>query len=325
MKPHQIQIDEQGRLKHFISIEGLPRDLLIAILDAAQSFAGVGERAIKKLPLLRGKTIANLFFEPSTRTRTTFELAAKRLSADILNINVQSSATRKGESLLDTLRTLEAMHCDMFVVRHPMSGAAQLIASHVAPHVRVINAGDGCHEHPTQAVLDCFTIRRVKGDLSSLVVAIVGDILHSRVARSDIHALNILGVGELRVVGPKTLIPPGVEALGVRVFYDLEPGLRDADVVIMLRLQNERMQGALLPSAHEYSQTYGLTAAKLAAARPDVTVMHPGPINRGVEIDTAVADGPHSVILQQVSHGIAVRMAIMSIVMGSQAAARRTR
>jgi len=325
MKPHQIQIDEQGRLKHFISIEGLPRDLLIAILDAAQSFAGVGERAIKKLPLLRGKTIANLFFEPSTRTRTTFELAAKRLSADILNINVQSSATRKGESLLDTLRTLEAMHCDMFVVRHPMSGAAQLIASHVAPHVRVINAGDGCHEHPTQAVLDCFTIRRVKGDLSSLVVAIVGDVLHSRVARSDIHALNILGVGELRVVGPKTLIPPGVEALGVRVFYDLEPGLRDADVVIMLRLQNERMQGALLPSAHEYFQTYGLTAAKLAAARPDVTVMHPGPINRGVEIDTAVADGPHSVILQQVSHGIAVRMAIMSIAMGSQAAPRRTR
>ncbi|MGH8537936.1 MAG: aspartate carbamoyltransferase catalytic subunit [Gammaproteobacteria bacterium] len=324
MKPHQIQIDEQGRLKHFISIEGLPRDLLIAILDAAQSFAGVGERAIKKLPLLRGKTIANLFFEPSTRTRTTFELAAKRLSADILNINVQSSATRKGESLLDTLRTLEAMHCDMFVVRHPMSGAAQLIASHVAPHVRVINAGDGCHEHPTQAVLDCFTIRRVKDDLSSLVVAIVGDILHSRVARSDIHALNILGVGELRVVGPKTLIPPGVEALGVRVFYDLEPGLRGADVVIMLRLQNERMQGALLPSAHEYSQTYGLTAAKLGAARPDVTVMHPGPINRGVEIDTAVADGPHSVILQQVSHGIAVRMAIMSIAMGSQAAARRT-
>ncbi len=324
MKPHQIQIDEHGRLKHFISIEGLARDLLIAILDAAQSFAGVGERAIKKLPLLRGKTIANLFFEPSTRTRTTFELAAKRLSADVLNINVPSSATRKGESLLDTLRTLEAMHCDMFVVRHPMSGAAQLIASHVAPHVRVINAGDGRHEHPTQAVLDCFTIRRVKGDLSSLVVAIVGDVLHSRVARSDIHALNILGVGELRVVGPKTLIPPGVEALGVRVFYDLEPGLRDADVVIMLRLQNERMQGALLPSAHEYFQTYGLTAAKLGAARPDVTVMHPGPINRGVEIDTAVADGPHSVILQQVSHGIAVRMAIMSIAMGSQAAPRRT-
>jgi aspartate carbamoyltransferase catalytic subunit len=325
MKPHQIQIDEQGRLKHFISIEGLPRDLLIAILDAAQSFAGVGERAIKKLPLLRGKTIANLFFEPSTRTRTSFELAAKRLSADILNINVQSSATRKGESILDTLRTLEAMHCDMFVVRHPMSGAAQLIASHVAPHVRVINAGDGRHEHPTQAVLDCFTIRRIKGDLSSLVVAIVGDVLHSRVARSDIHALNILGVGELRVVGPKTLIPAGVEALGVRVFYDLEPGLRDADVVIMLRLQNERMQAALLPSAHEYFQSYGLTTAKLSAARSDVTVMHPGPINRGVEIDTAVADGPHSVILQQVSHGIAVRMAIMSMAMGSQAAPRRIR
>jgi aspartate carbamoyltransferase catalytic subunit len=311
-----IQIDADGRLKHFLNIEGLPRALLLALLDAAESFAGVGDRAVKKVPLLRGKTIANLFFEPSTRTRTTFELAAKRLSADVLNISIETSSARKGESLLDTLRNLEAMHCDMFVVRHPHSGAAHFIASHVAPHVRVINAGDGQHAHPTQALLDIFTIRRLKPDFSNLIVVIVGDIAHSRVARSDIHALNILSVAELRVVGPRTLIPPGIEALGVRVFYDLKAGLRDVDIVIMLRVQHERMQGALLPSAHEYFNMYGLTEDKLKLAKPDVIVMHPGPINRGVEIDSAVADGPHSVILQQVSHGIAVRMAVMAMAMG---------
>jgi aspartate carbamoyltransferase catalytic subunit len=311
-----IQIDADGRLKHFLNIEGLPRALLLALLDAAESFAGVGDRAVKKVPLLRGKTIANLFFEPSTRTRTTFELAAKRLSADVLNISIETSSARKGESLLDTLRNLEAMHCDMFVVRHPHSGAAHFIASHVAPHVRVVNAGDGQHAHPTQALLDIFTIRRLKPDFSNLIIVIVGDIAHSRVARSDIHALNILSVAELRVVGPRTLIPPGIEALGVRVFYDLKAGLRDVDIVIMLRVQHERMQGALLPSAHEYFNIYGLTEDKLKLAKPDVIVMHPGPINRGVEIDSAVADGPHSVILQQVSHGIAVRMAVMAMAMG---------
>jgi aspartate carbamoyltransferase catalytic subunit len=311
-----IQIDADGRLKHFLSIEGLPRALLLALLDAAESFAGVGDRAVKKVPLLRGKTIANLFFEPSTRTRTTFELAAKRLSADVLNISIETSSARKGESLLDTLRNLEAMHCDMFVVRHPHSGAAHFIASHVAPHVRVVNAGDGQHAHPTQALLDIFTIRRLKLDFSNLIIAIVGDITHSRVARSDIHALNILSVAEVRVIGPMTLIPSGIEALGVRVFYDLKAGLRDVDIVIMLRVQHERMQGALLPSAHEYFNMYGLTEDKLKLAKPDVIVMHPGPINRGVEIDSAVADGPHSVILQQVSHGIAVRMAVMAMAMG---------
>ncbi len=315
---HDIQIDAHGRLKHFLSIEGLPRALLLDILDTAESFAGVGERAVKKVPLLRGKTIANLFFEPSTRTRTTFELAAKRLSADVLNIDIDTSATRKGESLLDTLRNLEAMHCDMFVVRHPHSGAAYLIASHVSPHVRVINAGDGWHAHPTQALLDVFTIRRIKPDFAHLIVAIVGDLMHSRVARSDIHALTILGSAEVRVIGPRTLIPKGIEALGVRIFYDLKQGLRDVDVVITLRLQSERMQGALLPSAHEYFMRYGLTEDKLRAAKPEVIVMHPGPINRGVEIDSAVADGPRSVILKQVSHGIAVRMAVMSMAMGSQ-------
>jgi aspartate carbamoyltransferase catalytic subunit len=316
MNPDGIQIDADGRLNHFLSIEGLPRALLLDLLAAAESFAGVGDRPVKKVPLLRGKTIANLFFEPSTRTRTTFELAAKRLSADVLNISIETSSARKGESLLDTLRNLEAMHCDMFVVRHPHSGAAHFIASHVAPHVRVVNAGDGQHAHPTQALLDIFTIRRLKPDFSSLIIAIVGDIAHSRVARSDIHALNILSVAEVRVVGPRTLIPLGIEALGVRVFHDLKAGLRDVDVVIMLRVQHERMQGALLPSAHEYFKMYGLTEDKLELAKPDVIVMHPGPINRGVEIDSAVADGPHSVILQQVSHGIAVRMAVMAMVMG---------
>lgn len=317
MIQRNIQLDEQGRLRHFLSVEGLKRALLVEILDLAESFAGVTEQTVKKVPLLRGKTIVNLFFEASTRTRTTFELAAKRLSADVLNLNITASATTKGETLLDTLRNLEAMHCDMFVVRHAESGAAHFIAENVAPHIHVINAGDGRHAHPTQAMLDMFTIRRVKGEFAPLTVAIVGDILHSRVARSQIHALTTLGVNEVRVIGPKTLIPTAVEALGVHVFHDLRAGLKGADVVIALRLQNERMQGALLPSEHEYFQLYGLTEDKLAAAKPDAIVMHPGPINRGVEIASSVADGPRSVILQQVTHGIAVRMAVMAMAMGT--------
>lgn len=317
MKEAPLQFDEHGRLKHFLSIEGLPRSLLLAILDTAEGFAGFRDRPVKKVPLLRGKTIINLFFEPSTRTRTTFELAAKRLSADVLNISISDSATRKGESLLDTLRTLEAMYCDMFVVRHHKSGAAHFIASHVTPYVRVINAGDGRHAHPTQAMLDMFTIRRVKGDFASLRVAIVGDLMHSRVARSDIHALNILGANEVRVVGPKTLIPTDIESLGVSVFHDLTKGLRKVDVVIMLRLQQERIQGPLLPSANEFFHMYGLTEERLCVANRNAIVLHPGPINRGVEIDSHVADGARSVILQQVSYGIAVRMAVMSMAMGS--------
>ncbi|NOY63069.1 MAG: aspartate carbamoyltransferase catalytic subunit [Gammaproteobacteria bacterium] len=309
------QLDENGKLRHFLTIEGLRRPLLTDILDTAESFAGVTERTVKKVPLLRGKTIVNLFFEPSTRTRTTFELAAKRLSADVLNIQASVSATTKGETLLDTLHNLEAMHCDMFVVRHCDSGAAHFMAKHVAPHVAVINAGDGSHAHPTQAMLDMFTIRRHKGEFGALRVAIVGDILHSRVARSQIHALTTLGVNEVRIIAPKTLIPAHAEALGVHVYHDLREGLRDVDVVIMLRLQNERMGSAFLPGEHEYYRLFGLTEEKLALAKPDVTVMHPGPINRGVEIDSAVADGPRSVILQQVSYGIAVRMAIMSMAM----------
>jgi len=318
MNPTQadhLQLDPSGRLKHFLTVEGLSRELLVKIMDTAESFAGVTEQTVKKVPLLRGKTVVNLFFENSTRTRTTFELAAKRLSADVLNLNIATSATSKGESLLDTIRNLEAMHVDMFVVRHAESGAAHFIARHVAPHISVINGGDGRHAHPTQAMLDVFTIRKFKGDFSNLKVAIVGDILHSRVARSEIHALNILGAAEVRVIGPKTLLPAAVETLGVATFHDLEEGLENVDVIIMLRLQKERMSGAFIPSEHEYFARFGLTEKRLARAKPDVIVMHPGPINRGVEIDSQVADGPHSVILQQVDHGIAVRMAILSMAM----------
>jgi aspartate carbamoyltransferase catalytic subunit len=315
------QLDEQGRLKHFLSIEDLPRSLLTEVLDSAERFTPVGERAVKNVPLLRGKTVVNLFFEPSTRTRSTFELAANRLSADIMNLNIEASATRKGESLSDTLKTLEAMQCDMFVVRHQNSGAAAYIADQVAAHISVINAGDGRHAHPTQAMLDMFTIRRVKQQFEGLVVAIIGDITHSRVARSEIQALKTLGVSEIRVVGPKTLIPRGIEALGAKVFHRMEAGIAGADVVIMLRLQQERMQSALLPSAQEYFQAYGLTEKRLRLAANRAMVMHPGPINRGVEIDSAVADGDQSVILQQVTHGIAIRMAVMSLVIGAQAMA----
>ena len=312
------QITEQGQLRHFLTIEGLKRPLLTEIMDRAEQFSGITQRQVKKVPLLRGKTIINLFFENSTRTRSTFELAAKRLSADVMNFNISTSATSKGESLLDTLHNLEAMHTDMFVVRHNQSGAAEFIAQHVAPHVSVINAGDGCHAHPTQAMLDMFTIRRHKNTFPDLRVAIVGDILHSRVARSQIQALSTLGVGEIRVIGPQTLLPADTQTLGVHVYHDMEAGLKDVDVIIMLRLQLERMQGALLPSAREYYHCYGLTEEKLKLANPDAIVMHPGPINRGVEIASAVADGPQSVILEQVTHGIAVRMAVMSMALGAQ-------
>jgi aspartate carbamoyltransferase catalytic subunit len=315
MSVADLQLDERGQLRHCLTIEGLSRELLLSIMDAAESFASVTEQTVKKVPLLRGKTIVNLFFETSTRTRTTFELAAKRLSADVLNVNIATSATTKGESLLDTIRNIEAMHVDMFVVRHSQSGAAHFIARHVAPHISVINAGDGRHAHPTQAMLDVFTIRKHKPNFSRLTVAIVGDILHSRVARSEIHALRILGAREIRVVGPRTLLPAGIESLGVKTFHGLDSGLEGADVVIMLRLQRERMNGAFIPSEHEYYARFGLTEARLQRASPDVIVMHPGPINRGVEIDSKVADGHRSLILEQVTHGISIRMAIMSMTM----------
>lgn len=317
------QLNRAGELHHLLSIEGLPRALVVHILDTAEGFAGLVDprREVKKLPLLRGRSVFNLFFENSTRTRTTFEIAAARLSADVLNLNVAASSTTKGESLLDTIDNLSAMHADIFVVRHSQSGAPYLIARHLDKkkrlsddaHVHVINAGDGRHAHPTQGLLDAYTIRHYKKDFTQLRVAIVGDVLHSRVARSDIHALTTLGVPEVRVIGPRTLLPSGIEQMGVTVYTDMAKGLAGVDVIMMLRLQNERMNGALLPSAQEYFKSYGLTAEKLALAAPDAIVMHPGPMNRGVEIESSVADGSQSVILPQVTFGIAVRMAVMSI------------
>ncbi|HEY6512585.1 MAG TPA: aspartate carbamoyltransferase catalytic subunit [Burkholderiaceae bacterium] len=313
------QLNANGELIHLLSIEGLPREVLVHILDTAGTFLSVNDREVKKVPLLRGKSVFNLFFENSTRTRTTFEIAAKRLSADVINLDIARSSTAKGETLLDTIANLSAMHADMFVVRHGESGAPHLIARHCAPHVHVVNAGDGRHAHPTQGLLDMYAIRHYKKDFSRLTVAIVGDIVHSRVARSDIHALTTLGVPEVRVVGPRTLVPGDLRAMGVRVCHDMAEGMRDADVIIMLRLQNERMSGAMLPSAAEFAKTFGLTPDKLALAKPDAIVMHPGPINRGVEIDSSVADGQASVILPQVTFGIAVRMAVMSIIAGNEA------
>jgi aspartate carbamoyltransferase catalytic subunit len=318
-----LQLNDQGQLRHFLSLDGLPRELLNEILDTADSFLEVGARAVKKVPLLRGMTVCNVFFENSTRTRTTFELAAKRLSADVITLNVSTSSTSKGETLTDTLRNLEAMAADMFVVRHSDSGAAHFIAEHVCPNVAVINGGDGRHSHPTQGMLDMLTIRRHKGSFENLSVAIVGDILHSRVARSNMLALKTLGCPDIRVIGPKTLLPVGLEQYGVRVFTDASEGLKDVDVIIMLRLQRERMQGGLLPSEGEFFKLYGLTEQRLALAKPDAIVMHPGPINRGVEIDSAVADGKHSVILNQVTYGIAIRMAVLSMAMSGQNAQRQ--
>ncbi|TNC80320.1 MAG: aspartate carbamoyltransferase catalytic subunit [Oleiphilus sp.] len=317
MEP-SIQLTSSGRLKHFLSVYGLDNALLTEILDTADSFIEVGERNIRKVPLLRGKTVVNLFFEHSTRTRSTFELAAKRLSADVLNLDISTSATSKGESLSDMLKNLEAMASDMFVVRHSQSGAAHFIANSVTPGVAIINAGDGWHAHPTQAMLDMLTIRQKLGRFEGLKVAIVGDILHSRVARSQIRALNTLGVEEVRVIAPDTLLPQHVECLGVKVFRQMAKGLKDVDVIIMLRLQKERMEGGLLPSEQEYFRLYGLDRDKLALAKPGAIVMHPGPINRGVEISSDVADGSQSVILNQVTNGIAIRMAVMSMAMGGQ-------
>ncbi len=315
LHPSNPKLDMKGQLHHLLTLDGLPAEILWQILDTAKSFVGT---KVKKVPLLRGKSVFNVFFEPSTRTRTTFEIAAKRLSADVINLNVTVSSQSKGESLLDTVDNLSAMHADMFVVRHGESGAPHFIARHVAPDIHVINAGDGRHSHPTQGLLDMYTIRHYKKDFSNLRVAIVGDVLHSRVARSQIHALTTLGCPEIRVIGPKTLLPAHVEQLGVHVYHDMRQGLKDVDVVTMLRLQNERMQGALLPSAQEFYKFYGLTDDKLAVAKPDAIVLHPGPMNRGVEIDSSVADGKQSVILPQVTFGIAIRMAVMSIMAGNK-------
>jgi aspartate carbamoyltransferase catalytic subunit len=315
------QLNAEGELVHLLTLEGLPAEVIRRILDTAVPFTSIAEREVKKVPLLRGKTVFNLFFENSTRTRTTFEIAAKRLSADVINLNINASSTSKGETLLDTIDNLVAMNADMFVVRHAQSGAPHLIAAHLIrtgrTDVHVVNAGDGRHAHPTQGLLDLFTIRHYKKEFHNLTVAVVGDVLHSRVARSLIHGLTTVGTPEVRVIAPKTLLPTSLSTLGVRVFNDMREGIKGCDVVVMLRLQSERMKGALLPSAGEFFKHYGLTADKLALAKPDAIVMHPGPMNRGVEIDSAVADGERSVILPQVTFGIAVRMAVLSILAGN--------
>ena len=317
LDPRNPQLNKNGELHHLLSLDGLPANILRQILDTATSFVGVTQREVKKVPLLRGKSVFNIFFENSTRTRTTFEIAAKRLSADVINLAISQSSTSKGESVLDTVANLSAMQADMFIVRHSASGAPYLIAKHVAEDIHVINAGDGRHSHPTQGLLDMFAIRHYKKDFTNICVAIIGDILHSRVARSQIHALTTLGCPEIRVIGPRTLIPADIKSLGVRVYHDLQEGLRGVDVVSTLRLQSERMRGALLASGQEFNKHYGINAEKLALAKPDAIVLHPGPMNRGVEIDSNVADGGQSVILPQVTFGIAIRMAVMSIVAGN--------
>ncbi len=308
------QLNARGELKHLLTLEGLPRESILHILDTARQFIDASGREIKKMPLLNGVSVFNLFFEHSTRTRSAFEIAAQYLSADVLNLDIPASSTRKGESLLDTIHTLSAMQPDVFVIRHMQSGAPVLIAQHCAPHLHIINAGDGWHAHPTQGLLDMYTIRHYKRDFTRLTVALVGDILHSRVARSDIHALTTLGVPEVRVICPRTLRPAGLERFGVRVFDSIDEGVQGVDIIIMLRIQRERMNGPFLPDAREYFKNWGLTPERLARAAPEAIVMHPGPVNRGVEIESSVADGAQSVILQQVRFGIAVRMAVMSIV-----------
>ncbi len=297
--------------KHLLAIEGLEPPHIGDLLDLAESYALLNRSGKTQRDLLKGRTLINLFFEDSTRTRTSFELAGKRLGADVINMSVSTSSVNKGETLLDTASTLNAMHCDLLVIRHAQSGAPALLSQKV--DAAVINAGDGTHEHPTQALLDALTIRRHKGRLEGLVVAICGDITHSRVARSNIHLLTTMG-SRVRLIGPPTLIPADADRLGVEVFHDMKKGLAGADVVMMLRLQKERMAGGLVPSAREFFRFYGLDAEKLALAKPDSIVMHPGPMNRGVEIDSAIADDPvRSVIGEQVEMGVACRMAVLDV------------
>ena len=294
--------------RHLLGLEGVPAEEIVHVLDTAKSFVEISERDIKKVPTLRGKTVINLFYEASTRTRTSFEIAAKRLSADTINISASTSSAQKGETLADTARNLEAMRPDAIVIRHPASGAPHLLARAVSSPV--INAGDGQHEHPTQALLDLFTIREKKGRIAGLEVAIVGDVLHSRVARSNLHGLKALGA-RVRLVGPPTLLPHEFKTFGVDVHHDLESGIEGADVIMMLRIQRERMGANFFPSLDEYSRLFGLGRAALEAAKPDVVILHPGPMNRGIEISSEVADGPYSLILDQVTNGVAVRMALL--------------
>jgi aspartate carbamoyltransferase catalytic subunit len=304
--------------KDLLDIESLSAEEIGLILDSANSFKEIGTRAIKKVPTLRGRTVVNLFYEPSTRTRVSFEIAAKRLSADAINVSVSGSSIAKGETLLDTVRNLQAMAPDVLVMRHPASGAPYFVARRL--EAAVVNAGDGMHEHPTQALLDAFTIRERKGTLAGLRIAIVGDLLHSRVFRSNVRLLIRMG-SEVFVAGPATLVPPEVEKLGARLAPSVDDALEGADVVMMLRIQKERMQGAYFPSVREYFRLFALTRARIERAKPEVIILHPGPINRGLEIESAVADGPYSLILEQVTNGVAVRMAVLYLLAGGGAEA----
>jgi aspartate carbamoyltransferase catalytic subunit len=305
----------QLRSRHLLGVAGLDADEITLILDTAEAMKEIGSRAIKKVPTLRGRTVVNLFFEPSTRTRTSFEIAEKRLSADTLSIATATSSVTKGETLIDTVRNLEAMSPDMIVMRHSSSGAAELLSRRCQS--TIINAGDGMHEHPTQALLDAFTIREHKGRLAGLKVAIIGDLLHSRVLRSNVLLLKTMGA-EVWACGPATLMPPGIERLGAHPTTSIDAAVDGADVVMLLRIQHERMHGHFFPSVREYFALFGMTPARVRRARPDVIVMHPGPMNRGVEIDSEVADAPYSVILEQVSNGVAVRMAVLYLLAGRE-------
>jgi aspartate carbamoyltransferase catalytic subunit len=315
----QLQLNDQGELTHLLTLEGLSKEHILQILDTAQQFVAVSDsdREVRKVPLLRGKNVFNLFFENSTRTRTTFEIAAKRLSADVVNLDIQTSSTAKGETLLDTIDNLVAMQADIFVVRHKTTGAAVEVAQHLPPHVHVINAGDGTNQHPTQGLLDMFTMRHYKQDFTKIKVAIIGDIVHSRVAKSNIHALTTLGCPEIRAIGPESLLPKDLNMMGVKIYNNIEEGLKDVDVVMTLRIQKERMESGQVPEGDEFFKQWGLTKQRLQLAKPNAIVMHPGPMNREVEIASEVADGPQAVILKQVTFGIAVRMAVMSIVAGN--------
>lgn len=301
--------------RHLLGIDGLSAEDIRLILDTAESFEEVGQRAIKKVPTLRGRTVVNLFMEPSTRTRSSFEVAEKRLSADLLNFSASSSSLVKGETLIDTALNLDAMSPDFIVIRHSQPGAPHLLTQHV--RARIINAGDGPHEHPTQALLDAYTIRRHKGRLDGLRVAIVGDVTHSRVVRSNIHLLRTMGA-QVVICGPPTLLPMGLEQLGVEVTRRVEAAMEGCDVIMMLRIQRERMSSGFIPSTREYFRLFGLTEERVRLAKDDVIIMHPGPINRGVEIDSAVADGEYSVILEQVANGVAVRMAVLYLLAGGR-------
>ena len=311
-------ISNNSKINHLISTDDLNYESIIKIFDMAESFFKIGQRDIKKIPLLRGKTICNLFFENSTRTRTTFEIAAKRLSADVINLDIPTSSQSKGESIFDMVDNLIAMGTDIFVVRHPEAGVPNKIANHVASNIHIINGGDGSNAHPTQGLLDAFTIRKFKKNFSTLKIAIVGDIQHSRVAKSEINVLSTLGAKEIRVIGPKSLMPDNIDQLKVKVFHTMEEGLKDVDVVMMLRIQKERMSNDTIPSESEYFKSFGLNQKRLKIAKKDALVLHPGPINRGVEIESEVADGSQSVILNQVKYGIAIRMAVMAMMVGKK-------